>query len=68
MNAKEPTIYELIDRVNISEMEKAAIKAQFRRIELIGDFIESVGAGIGRGLRALWLKVQPAKPPVEFEG
>ena len=68
MNAKEPSIYDLIDRINISETEKAAAKAQIRKIELIGDFIGSVSTGIGRGFRALRLKLQPAKHSVEFEG
>ena len=68
MKMNETSIYELIDRVNISPLEKVAIKEQVRKIELIGDFFAFLSDSIGGGLRALRLKLQPAKPPVEFEG
>ena len=68
MKSNETSIYDLIDGVNMGEAEKAAAKEQVRKIELIGDFIASVSTGIGRGLRVLRLKLQPAKSTVEFEG
>ena len=68
MKGNETSIYELIDRINMNAAEKAVAKEQIRKIELIGDFFASVRTGIGRGFRALRLRLQPPKSPVEFEG
>ena len=68
MTNKATSIYDLIDRVNISEVEKATVKEQVRKIELIGDFIGFINASIWCGMRALRLKLQPGKAPVASKG
>lgn len=67
MKNQQLSLYELIDRIDMNAADKAAVKAQVRKFELIGDFIASASALIGRGLRSLWLKLQPVKSPLKAE-